>query len=120
MTPLLAGFTLLRDFFYFNKNTTRVKQECPLSPTLFGVYFDKLDTHLREHAHANDGYLVHHVHVSLHLYANVVLLASSPKGLGRQLNAHANLCNHMQLMVNRSKTKVMIFNVSKNVLSILF
>ena len=51
------------------------------------------------------------------LFSNgVVLLASSPKELQRQLNALALFCNLQQLTANLGKTKVMIFNGLKRLL----
>jgi hypothetical protein len=47
---------------------------------------------------------------------DVILLASSPEGLQRQLDALALFCDLRQLMVNLGKTKVMIFNGSKKIL----
>jgi hypothetical protein len=45
---------------------------------------------------------------------DVILLASFPKGLLRQIDALSSFCGHRQLVVDLSKTKVMVFNVSKS------
>ena len=68
--------------FEFNRNTIGVKQGCPLSPTLFGIYIDELEAFLHEHIQEVDGCLLHHVLISILLFADdVVLLSSSPEGL---------------------------------------
>lgn len=52
--------------------------------------------------------------ISLPLFADdMILLASTPKGLQRQIDALANFCDLRRLTVNLSKTKVMIFNALK-------
>jgi hypothetical protein len=95
----------------FIRSTIGVKQGFPLSPTLFGIYIDELETFLHEHIQDNDGYILHQVLISILLFADdVVLLSSSPEGLQRQLDALSLFCDLRQLMVNLGKTKVMIFN----------
>ena len=88
-------------------STIGVKQGCPLSPALFGIYID-------EHTQVMDGCLLHQVLISILLFADdIVLLASSPEGLQRQLDALALFCDIRKLTVNLGKTKVMIFNGMK-------
>ncbi|KAH9293842.1 hypothetical protein KI387_040956, partial [Taxus chinensis] len=92
----------------FIRSTIGVKQGCPLSPTLFGIYIDELEDFLRDHIQEGDGCLLHHVLIYILLFADdVVLLASSAEGLQRQLDALALFCDHRQLTVNLGKTKVM-------------
>ncbi|KAH9310554.1 hypothetical protein KI387_025589, partial [Taxus chinensis] len=58
-----------------------------------------------------DGCLLHQVLISILLFANdIVLLASSPKELQRQLDALALFCDLRHLTINLGKTKVMVFN----------
>jgi hypothetical protein len=51
---------------------------------------------------------------------DMILLASSPEGLQRQLDALALFCNLQQLTFNLGKTKVMIFNRLKKSTSLHF
>jgi hypothetical protein len=102
----------------FIQSTIGVKQGCPLSPTLFGIYIDELESFLHEHIQEGDGCLLHQVLISLLLFADdLVLLASTPEGLQRQIDALASFCDLRQLMVNLGKTKVLIFNASKSSLT---
>jgi hypothetical protein len=65
----------------FIKSTIGVKQGCPLSSTLFGIYIDELEAFLHEHNQESEGFLLHQVLISILLFTNdMVLLASSPKG----------------------------------------
>ena len=68
----------------FIRSTIAVKQGCPLSPTLFGIYIDELEAFLHEHILDTDGCLLHQVLISILLFVDdVVLLSSSLEGLQR-------------------------------------
>ena len=93
-----------------------VKQGCPLSPTLFGLYIDGLEKHLLQTAGIDApalsalGELV-----PLLLYADdLILISTTAKGLQRQLDALASFCHSRQLDVNHSKTKVVIFETRRS------
>jgi hypothetical protein len=108
---VLGRLRTVHGMFDFIRSTIGVKEGCPLSPTLFGIYIDELEPFLHEHIQDSDGCLLHKVLISIMLFVDdVVLPTSSPKGLQRQLDALALLCNLQQLTVNPSKTKVTIFN----------
>ena len=83
-----------------------VKQGCPLSPTLFGLYVDGLEKHLLENADI-DAPTLSGVLMPLLLYA--VLMSTTAAGLPMQLNALASFCDQRQLTVNLSKTEVVVF-----------
>lgn len=98
----------------FIRSTIGVKQGCPLSPTLFGIYIDELEAFLREHIQESDGCYLHQVLIYILLFADdIALLSSSPEGLQRQLDALALFCDLRKLTVNLSKTKVIVFNGTK-------
>ena len=86
-----------------------VKQGCPLSPTLFGLYVDALEKHLLGTADI-DAPTLRGVLVPLLLYADdLILMSTSEAGLQKQLDALANFCEQRQLTVNLSKTKIVVF-----------
>ena len=86
-----------------------VKQGCPLSPTLFGLYVDGLEKHLLEMADV-DAPILMGVMVPLLLYADdLILMSESAAGLQKQLDALASFCKERQLTVNLSNTKVVVF-----------
>jgi len=58
--------------------------------TLFVVYIDELESFVQEHIQPEDGCLLHHFLSSILLFVgDVVLLASIPNGLQRQLDTLA-------------------------------
>jgi len=87
-------------------STMGVKQGCPMSPTLFGLYIDQLETHLQYHAQELQGQKV-----SILLYADdIVLVSKSPAGVQHLLHVLQLFCGEKLLSVNMSKTQVVIFN----------
>ena len=96
------------------QSTIEVKQSCPFSPTLFGLYIDELEDFLVNSSQPDDGCYLHQVLISILLFVDdVVLLASSPDSLERLLDGLASFCDQRQLVVNLSKTRVMVFNCLK-------
>ena len=89
-----------------------VKQGCPLSPTLFGIYIDKLEGCLEEAGCA--GTILAGIVIILLLYADdIVLMARCSSDLDKQLRILKYFCSNMGMTVNTDKTKVMIIK-SKN------
>ena len=89
-----------------------VKQGFPLSPTLFGIYIDKLEGCLEKAGCA--GTILAGIVIILLLYADdIVLLARCSSDLDKQLRLLKDFCSNMGITVNTDKTKVMIIK-SKN------
>ena len=89
-----------------------VKQGCPLSPTLFGIYIDKLEDCLEKAGCV--GPTLTGIVINLLLYADdIVLMAMSPHDLENQLRILKDFCSNMGMTVNTDKTKVMIIKSNK-------
>jgi hypothetical protein len=90
----------------------RVKQGCPLSPTLFGIYIEKLEDCL-EKAGCVVPTLTGIV-INLLLYVDdLVPMATSPYDLENQLRILKDFCSNMGMTINTDKTKVMIIKSNK-------
>ena len=92
-----------------------VKQGCPLSPILFGIYIDKLESCLEEAGCV--GMILAGIVIILLLYAyDIILLARCPSDLDKQLRILKDFCSTMGMSVNTDKTKVMIIKSKKDTL----
>jgi hypothetical protein len=90
----------------------RVKQGCPLSPTLFVIYIDKLEDCL-EKAGCVEPTLTS-ILINILLYADdIALMARSPHDLENQLRILKDFFSNMGKNVNTDKTKVMIIKSNK-------
>jgi len=85
----------------------KVKQGCPLSPTLFGIYIDKLEDCL-EKASCVGPTLTGVVINLLRFFDDIDLMARSPHDLENQLRILKDFISNMGMIVNTDKTKVMI------------
>ncbi len=87
----------------------RVKQGCPLSPLLFGLYLDGLEKHLDALVGDSPPQLADTI-VKVLLYADdLPLMSETPQGLQKQIDATFEFCVERQLVINVSKTKVVVF-----------
>jgi hypothetical protein len=92
-----------------------VKQGCPPSPLLFGLYLDGLEKHLDALDGDNPPQLADIV-IKLLLYADdLALMSETPQRLQKQINVLSEFYVERQLVINVSKTKVVVFEKRHNV-----
>ena len=88
---------------------TGVKQGCPLSPTLFGLFADGLHRYLQLYCPEDaDGTLV----PDLGYADDFVLLANSAAGLQRLLDTAGRLLASMAMVISIPKTFLLVFNLA--------
>jgi hypothetical protein len=90
-----------------------VKQGCPLSPTLFGIYIDSLQQHVAQRLpHAGPTMATApHLRVSLLIYADdTAILAESPEELQQLLSCVDDWCTAHGMTISTSKSEVVVFN----------
>ena len=87
-----------------------VKQGCPLSPTLFGLYVDDFEQELASHQHMLDLPSFAGRRLPAMLYADdLALVSTSREGLQAQLNVLQGYAAKWRLTVNIGKTKAVAF-----------
>ena len=90
-----------------------VKQGCPLSPTLFGLYLDDFEQALEANHDGLDLPVLRVQRVPALLYADdLALVATSPEGLQAQLDLLQAYAAKWRLTVNIDKTKAVVFRTS--------
>ena len=93
-------------------STIGVKQGCPLSPTLFGLYIDDVSHYIETFGRLEA--CLAGIAIQILLYADdIVLISDSPEGLQRHLNALKLFCTDKGLSINMDKIKVMVLNTTK-------
>ena len=86
-----------------------VRQGCPLSPTLFGLFFDGLHEHLSVLAPAPGLLLGSGRRVPFLCYADdVVLLSDSSAGLQRLIDGMHHFCSVFDLVISVAKTQLVV------------
>jgi hypothetical protein len=101
-------------FVDFRKSFDMVprKKGCPLSPTLFGIYIDKLEDCLEKTGCVSPTLIG--IVINRLLYANdIILMARSPHDLENQLRILKDFFSNMGMTLNTHKTKVMIIKSNK-------
>lgn len=92
-----------------------MKQGCPLSPLLFSLYLDELESLLKEASEETDCPRLAEILIAILLFADDIALSSySQKGLQRQLDILQAFCPARGLKVNVQKTKTMVFEHQKS------
>lgn len=90
--------------------TAGVKQGCPASPLLFGLFIDELEAQLKANSDPSDAPKLLGTLMAILLFADdIALMSHSPSGLQHQLSILAHFCADRGLTVNVSKTKIVIF-----------
>ncbi len=91
-----------------------VRQGDSLSPTLFNIYVDDITDFLN--CDVCEPAKIGNVKVGCMFYADdLVILSESQTGLQTSLNKLNDYCNKWHLKVNKTKTKVMVTQASRNV-----
>ena len=86
--------------------STGVKQGCPLSPTLFCIYIDKME-YFMEGGCVSPTLIG--IVINLLLYANaIILITRSPHDIKNQLRILKYIFSNMGITVNTNKTNLMI------------
>ena len=91
-----------------------VKQGCPASPLLFGLFLDELEN-LLEAAPGIDAPHLADILLAILLFADdIALFSYSASGLQKQLDVLAEFCASRGLTVNVNKTKILVFEHRKS------
>ena len=94
--------------------TIGVKQGCPASPLLFGLYLDKVEQLLQSAEHQIDAPKLLDTLIPILFFADdIALFSKSPQGLQAQLDIMEAFCHEHGLTVNVAKTKILVFETQR-------
>jgi hypothetical protein len=89
-----------------------VKQGCPLSPLLFGLYIEGLEAYVKAKL-PQAGPLCAGVYMSLLMYADdTAVLANSPEELQQLLDCILQWCVAHGMTIHVNKTEIVVFNTN--------
>lgn len=95
----------------FFDTTMGVKQGCPMSPLLFGLFFDRVVAYIKDNTDPQDAVHVAFLAIQVALYADdVILIAPGPTHLQAQLDRLAAFASMEGLRISLEKTVTMTFN----------
>jgi len=83
-----------------------VKQGCPMSPTLFGLFLDSLEELLLQ-GNADAPFIGDRAVPAQFFADDSQLISTSPEGLQRLIDILQDFCSSHGLLVNVGKTKIM-------------
>ena len=90
--------------------TIGVKQGCPLSPTLFGLYIDDMAERLLALGEEADAPSLAGLLLAVLLFADdTALCSTTPAGLQKQIDTLQQFCAERGLSINVKKTKIVVF-----------
>jgi len=110
---VISKFRNIEDWSEEIQCNIKVKQECHLFPTIFGIYIDELEECL-EDASCVGPMLIGIVIILLLYDGNIVLLEMSHYSIGNQLRILQDFYSKKGVTINTYKTKIMIIK-SKNI-----
>ena len=94
-----------------------LRQGCPLSATLFGIFIDDLHHHLQTTC-PEAGVRLQSLRLTDLVYADdICLMATSPAHLQALVDALAAFCNTLHMEISVLKTKVMVVSASPSLAS---
>jgi hypothetical protein len=92
-----------------------VKQGCPLSPLLFGLYIDQIETRIFNMKDHSAFPKLAGTQIPVLLYADdLALFSHTEEGLQKQIKELDMFCTEYELEVNTKKTKTTIFESKKS------
>jgi hypothetical protein len=121
LSALQAYYSNVRECVKSNEGLTDcfdsclgVKQGCPLSPTLFGLYVDALENFICSNMEHEGTVELGGCKVPLLLYADdIVFFATSEKEMQKLLDIFSDFCYKYELTVNLTKTEILVFSSAR-------